>query len=246
MLTLFPTQGGNVLMKRWKTPIARVCLFFLATVPAYCQRGTLGVDVGQTSDKFGGLARNKGEEANLQGEMIVLQSSDTEHGADVVAGGELRFPVDTALHAREYALYGGVAFRFNKSLSAGFHIQVHRIYLPPSTVAGQIFNRSRLSLLEVPGFVEYKFGPAKHAFVRGEGGMEFSPRYKAAAGSVLPNPNLDHGYFVRGSVGYNFGKWYVKGNYETRYFKFRQGLGNPSGLYNWRSDMITGGVGVVF
>jgi hypothetical protein len=63
----------------------------------------------------------------------------------------------------------------------------------------------------------------------------------------LPHPSFDHGYTFRGSVGYTFGKWwYVKGSYETRYFKFADNLGNPSSLYNWKSNLITGGVGLRF
>ena len=61
-----------------------------------------------------------------------------------------------------------------------------------------------------------------------------------------PHPNLDHGYFVRGSAGYNFGKWYAKATYENRYFRFLNNQNNPNGLYNWRSNLISGGVGFVF
>ncbi len=233
-------------MMRWQTPMVGVCLLFLAAVPAYCQRGTLGIDVGQTSDRFGGLTKNTSAEAVVDGEVIVLQSPDKDHGADVVAGTELRFPFNTTNHANEYAFYGGVSFRFTPALSAGFHIQVHQIDLPPSSVNGEIFNRARMRLLEIPGVVQYKFGPSKRAFVRAEGGMEFSPKLKPPAKALLPNPNFEHGYFMRGVLGYNFGKWYVKGTYENRYFKFTNNVGNPSGLYNWRSDMITGGVGFVF
>ena len=62
----------------------------------------------------------------------------------------------------------------------------------------------------------------------------------------MPHPNFDHGYYLRGSVGYSFGKWYAQGTYETRYFKFDQNPNNPSNLYNWKSNMITGGVGLNF
>jgi hypothetical protein len=233
-------------MKCWQTPIAAVCLFFLATVPAYCQRGTLGIDFGQTSDKFGGLTRTSSAEAIIEGEFIALQSHDRDHGADIIAGGEVRLPVNTTNHANEFAAYGGVSFRFTKSFSAGFHLQVHQIDTPPSIVAGQTFNRARMRLLEIPGVVEYKFGPSKHAFVRAEGAMEFSPHLKAPATAIIPNPNFDHGYYYRGSVGYNFGRWYAKGTYETRYFRFTEDVGNPSFLYNWRTDLVTGGVGFVF
>jgi hypothetical protein len=53
---------------------------------------------------------------------------------------------------------------------------------------------------------------------------------------------------VRASAGYNFGQWwYVKASAETRYFKFLTNTtGNPNGLYNWKSNIVTGGVGVRF
>lgn len=233
-------------MKRWQAPLLHMCVFFLAVIPAYCQRGTFGIEGAQTADRFGGLSRTTGAEAIINGEFIAWPSKDRNHGADIIAGGELRLPTDTQNHSKEYALFGGVAFHAGSSFLFGFHAQVHRIYLPPSDVSGQIFNRARLSVLELPGFVELKFGPGKNAFIRAEGGTEFNPHYKEPATAVTPDPNLDHGYYVRGHVGYVFGKWYAKAGYETRYFKFRNNFGNPNSLYNWRSDMISGGVGFVF
>ena len=34
--------------------------------------------------------------------------------------------------------------------------------------------------------------------------------------------------------------------YETRYFKFAPTEGNPNNLYNWKSNVISGGVGLIF
>src|ERR1700722_12220999 len=51
----FSHRGGTAGMKLCKMQVVRVCLFLLAAVPAYCQRGTFGIDVGQTSDKFDSL-----------------------------------------------------------------------------------------------------------------------------------------------------------------------------------------------
>jgi hypothetical protein len=51
---------------------------------------------------------------------------------------------------------------------------------------------------------------------------------------------------VRGTVGYVLGRWYVKASYENRYFKFAPNQNNPNGLYNWHSNLISGGVGVAF
>ena len=61
------------------------------------------------------------------------------------------------------------------------------------------------------------------------------------------NRASDHGYTLRGSLGYTFNKWYyVRASYETRYFKFASTSGNPNDLYNWKSNLVTGGVGIKF
>lgn len=235
-------------MKRCKTHLVHVCLFFLAAVPAYCQRGTFGIDVGQTSDKFGALAPVTGLEFNIEGQFTVIKANQKEGGPSIVAGGELRFPTDTSFnHAKEYAVYGGPAFQVG-NFSIGVNAQVRKIYLPAATVNNQTLNRDTMELVELPVVIKYTFGPGKRAFVQAQGEPEFSPRFHRSSASLvpLPSPNLDHGYTLRGSVGYVFGRWYAKGTYETRYFKFGENVGNPSNLYNWRSNLITGGVGVVF
>jgi len=38
----------------------------------------------------------------------------------------------------------------------------------------------------------------------------------------------------------------VKATYENRYFKFVENAGNPSSLYNWKTNLIEGGIGVTF
>jgi len=235
-------------MNLCKTHVIPLCFFLLATVPAYCQRGTIGIDVGQTSDKFGGSARNTDLVGDLNGQLVVVQGSEKEGNPNVVVGGEMRFPSNTQNHASEYALFGGVMFGAHSAFSAGFHVQVRKILVPPSTENGETLNRDNMELLELPLVVHYRFGPGRNAFVEAQGAPEFKPHFKAssAGASPLPNPNFDYGYTLRGSVGYIFGKWYARGNYETRYFKFTQSSGNPNGLYNWRTDAITGGVGFVF
>jgi len=47
-------------------------------------------------------------------------------------------------------------------------------------------------------------------------------------------------------MGYVFGKYYVKADYENRYFKFLADPFNPNNLYNWRTNVISGGVGLAF
>ena len=233
-------------MKLCKTYLVRVCLFLLASVPAYCQRGNIGVDVGETADTFAGLPTNMAPVVDVNGEFTVFKNNPKTERPAVVGGGEARFPSDTSNHAKEYALYGGVHWEFG-NLMVGVDGQVRKVYLPAAFVDNQFFARDKMELLETPLVLRYKFGPDKKAFVEAKGAPEFSPRWKSSGATlVLPNPNFDHGYFVQGSAGYVFGKWYAKATYETRYFKFIANPNNPSNLYNWRTNMITGGVGFTF
>ena len=233
-------------MKRCKTLAVRVCVLALAVVPAYAQRGTFGINVGQTTDQFGSLPSTSGIEVGIDGKLIVLQSNPKKGGPNIVAGGEIRLPTDTQNHAKEFAVFGGPEFVWG-NLTIGAHAQIRKIYLPPSHVENQFFVRDKMELLEIPIVAKYAFGPAKRAFIEAEGAPEFSPRFRSGGSlTPLPNPNFDHAYFVRGSAGYNFGKWYAKAAYESRYFKFVEDAGNPTNLYNWKSNLIVGGVGLVF
>ncbi|HTW59666.1 MAG TPA: hypothetical protein VMD99_16175 [Terriglobales bacterium] len=226
----------------------------LSAVPVHAQRATISANVGETSDRFGGQARETGAVGAVDGEVVAFQSSDRNHGADIVAGGELRWPEDASNHASEQSIYGGFAFHFGQHLTAGVHLQIHRLVPPPSYAAGPVtdggvvFNRDHMEVFETPGFIQYKFGPSNHIFARVEGTPEFSPRFHPSPSGAEPfdHPNLDHGYAIRGIVGYNFGKWFVKGTYQTRYFRFETNANNPDDVYNWRSDFVTGGVGFNF
>jgi hypothetical protein len=117
-----------------------------------------------------------------------------------------------------------------------------------ATINNQIVVRDNLELLQIPIVLKYNFGPGKRVFVHVQGEPEFTPRYRASKATLisLPHPNFDHGYTIRGSVGYNFGQWYIQGSYQSSYFKFIENGGNPSNLYNWKSNMVTAGVGVNF
>ena len=232
-------------MKRCKTHLVRVCLVVLVSVPAYCQRGTFGIDIGQTSDKFDSLSSVSGLEFAIDGQMTVLKSNAKQGGPSLVAGGEIRLPNDTANHAREYALFAGPRFKA-RDLSIGFNVQVRKIVLPTSLVNNQFFPRDDMELLELPLVLRYNFLRNKRAWVEVQGAPEFSPRFRRHSSTTLPNPRLDHGYFVQGSVGYTFGIWYAKATYENRYFKFVPDLGNPNNLYNWKSNLISGGIGFSF
>jgi hypothetical protein len=255
-----PNHGENSLIKlcarrslRWLLRGLSIFLpvifaFFLASLPAYSQRGDIAANFGETTDRLGGQPRETGAIGALDGEFIVWKSVDREHGADILAGGELRWPEDASNHASEQSIYGGFAFHFGQHLSAGIHIQIHRLVPPPEFVNGLFFNRDHMELLETPGFVQYKFLPSNRAFARIEGAPEFSPRLHPSSAGAPPfiNPNFDHGYAIRGVLGYSFGRWFVKGTYQTRYLRFQTNFNNPDDVYNWRSDFVTGGIGVNF
>jgi len=235
-------------MKLCQTYVVRVCLFLLAAFPAYCQRGDLGIDVGQTSDTFAGLPTTSAPVVDVNGEVAIFKYRPKSERPAIVAGGEGRFPGDEANnHAKEYAFYGGLHWQFG-NVTVGIDGQVRKIYLPVAFVDNQFFARGNMELLETPIVLRYKFGPDKKFFAEAKGFPEFSPRWHTASSATLgvPNPKFDHGYFVQGSVGYNFGRWYVKGTYENRYFSFIQNPSNPSNLYNWRTNYVTGGVGISF
>lgn len=225
-----------------------LALFLLASIPAVCQRSTLGVDVGQTTDKYGSLNSTSAFEAIIDGQFTILRGNGKQGSPNLVGGGEIRIPEDTSAHARELAAFAGPEFQFG-NFSVGFHGQVRKIYQPTSFVDGLTFVRNNMLLLELPVVAEYRFTQSHRAFVRAEGIWEFNPRYSNSSNGIATysNPKLDHGYSIRGSVGYQFPQhWYLKATYETRYFKFNQNGVNPEGLDNWRSDLITGGVGFVF
>lgn len=238
-------------MKRGKSHLVLsglLLLFLLATVPAYCQRGSIDINGGETSDKFDSLPTVYGAILDVNGELTVKKPSAKNGGPSIVAGGEVRVPTDDTNHAKEFAVFGGVAFQATSNFSIGVNAQVRKIDLPAASVDNQILVRGNLELLQIPIVLKYKFGPDKRFFVHAQGEPEFTPRYRAPKSVLisLPSPNFDHAYTIRGSLGYTFDKWYVQGTYETRYFKFLPLPSNPSNLYNWKSNMISGGVGVSF
>jgi hypothetical protein len=234
-------------MKRCKTHVLGVCLFFLATVPVFCQQSYFEVDVGQSSDKFGSQSAVSGAVIDINGQVTVLHAKPKSGGPAIVVGGEIREPTDTANHAKEYAIFGGPLWQFG-NFSAGFSAQIHKIILPTANIDNQFLPRDSMELIDIPLHLKYVFGPDKHAFLEAVGAPEFGPRYhNPSSTNVLPHPNLDHAYFVRGSVGYIFSsRFYAKASYENRVFSFVQDVGNPNGYYNWHSSVVSGGVGVVF
>lgn len=235
-------------MQFCKTYLVRVCLFLLVTLPAYCQRGNIGIDGGATSDTFAGLPTNTAPSIDINGEYTVFKANPKTQRPAVVGGGEAFFPSDQSNHAKEFAFYGGVHWQFlNQNLMIGVDGQVRKIYLPVAFEDNQFFARDKMELFELPLRVRYKFGPSRKAYIEAKGAPEFSPRWKSSGASLqLPNPNFDHGYFVQGTVGYVFGKWYARASYENRFFKFLANPNNPSNLYNWRTNYVSGGVGVIF
>jgi len=231
---------------RWYRFLLILPVFLLAAVPAFSQRGNFGIDVGQVSDKFGALAPVTAPDFGLNGQITIIQANK-DGRPNIVAGGELRLASDTSAHATEFAVFGGPSFPIH-NFSVGLNAQVRKILLPTAFVDNTSFQRFDMELLEVPVVLKYKFGHERRAFIQAQGGPEFTPRLRMRNPPPIPvdKPNFDYGYTVRGSVGYTFGKWYAKGTYETRYFKFVQNNNNPQSLYNWRSNLITGGVGLIF
>lgn len=240
-------------MKRCKTHLVHpviFLIFLLVTVPGFAQRGSFDVNAGEAQDKFDTLGNANSVVLDINGEVTVKKPSAKHGGPSIVAGGEIRVPGDTNNHSKEYAVYGGLAFQARSDLSFGFDAQIRKIYLPSANVDNQFFVRGIFEFLEIPLVVKYNFGPDHRAFIHLKGAPEFTPRFHAPSSTLtavsLPGPNFDHAYFVRGSLGYTFGKLYVQGTYETRFFKFERNPNNPSNLYNWKSNMITAGVGVNF
>jgi len=231
-------------MRCLKMHLRSLCLIFLAAVPAYCQRGTFGIFGGASCDQFATFACKTNAISGVDGEITVHKPSKKNGGPSIVAGGEIRLPSDTSFQAREYAVYGGAIFHAHR-FDIGFHGQIRKADLPQEIVGSQVLNRGALELLEAPAILRYNFGTGNHFFLQAEGAPEFTPHFKNA-NNGLPHPSLDHGYFVRGTAGYTFGKWYARASYETRYFKFSPTIGNPEGLYNWKSNLMIGGVGVRF
>jgi len=225
-------------------------LFFLTALPVFGQRGTIDINAGETSDKFAALPSVNSAVLDLNGELVIKKPSAKHGGPSIVAGGEVRVPSDDTQHAKEFAVFGGFEFQARTNLSIGFHVAIRKLDLPVANIDNQVFVRDNLELLQVPLVIKYNFGPDHRFFLHAQGEPEFHPRFRTPSSSttllVLPHPNFDHGYTVRGSLGYNFGKWFVQGTYETRYLKFLANPNNPSNLYNWKSNMVTGGVGLIF
>jgi hypothetical protein len=234
-------------MKLCKSHLVAVCLFFLAVVPAFGQRGYFGVDIGESSDKFDSQPQETGLIFDIEGQLAVFKGNPKTGRPAIVAGGEILQPSNTADHAKEYAFFGGPAFPYHNFVFS-LHVQLRQLDLPVAFIDNQYFARDRFRVLETPPVIRYNFASGKRAFVEVMGAPEFTPHYHNSSLNLapLPNPGFDHGYFIRGNVGYNFGRWYAQATYQTRYFKFVNNQNNPNGLYNWRTDLATGGVGVVF
>jgi hypothetical protein len=236
-------------MKLGAMRIALVCLLFFLTLPAFAQRGTLGLDVGETSDLFqGGSGRATSALVGVDGQVAILKGSPKDDLPSLVAGGEILLPSDTSAHATEFAAFTGPEFQFGHHFFAGFHVEARKVYLPAGTLNGELFGRKNMLLLELPALVGYRFGPGNHAFIEAQGSAEFSPHFTSTANSqsIYPNPTFDHGYVVRAIAGYTFGRWYAKATYETRFLKFGQNISNPNDLYNWRTDAVFAGFGLSF
>lgn len=213
------------------------------------QRGNLGVQFGVISDRFGATPSATTAVGIVSGQAAIYQGNQKAQSPDIVVGGEVVLPVGTAKHADEFAGFVGPMFHFTPNFTAGFHVQVRKIDMPNGMLpSGQTFIRSNMLLLELPLVVNYKFGADKKAFIEGQVAPEFSPHFSNSSSgpSPYPHPSLDHGYTIRGIIGYNFEKFYLRGTYETRYLKFSPSLGNPDFLWNWKTNYATVGIGFTF
>jgi len=222
-------------------------IILMAAIPAFSQRGTLGIDLGETIDQFGALPSTTSGAVGANAQFTLIRANK-DGLPNIVVGAEVFAPVDTSTHAPELAVFGGPHFPIGKNFEAGFNVGIRKIYLPSSLVEGAFFDRYDLELLQAPIVLKYKFGPARRAFIQVQGEPEFTPHFKSSKVSLagVVHPSFDYGYTVRGSVGYNFGKWYAKATCQSRYFKFIPNQFNPLGLYNWKSNSLTGGVGLNF
>jgi hypothetical protein len=238
-------------MTRCKTLALTLAAVFSASL-VYAQtgeRGFIGLEAGQTSDRFGGIAPVKGFLGGVEGEVVVINGVSRKEGLpNILLGGEIRFPSETSQHASEFSAFVGPQFRAGGHFSIGFHVQLHKLFVPPGQLEGVTFNRDKMLLLELPVVLEFKSAATHGLFFQLQGSPEFSPRLKSnvAGPPAHPKPTFDYGYTARASLGYILGRWYAKATYQRRNLRFKDTLGNPLDLYNWRSDQITGGFGLTF
>jgi hypothetical protein len=257
----FAHKGGKFVIESGKSCSLLLGLLCLVASSAYAQqpaplpqlepeeqRGNLGIDFGVITDHFGATPSATTAVGIISGQGAIYQGNQKAQSPDIVIGGEVVLPTGTAEHANEFAGFVGPMFHFTDRFTAGFHVQVRKLDQPNGTLNGQTFIRSNMLLLELPLVLNYKFLADKKAFVEGQISPEFSPHFSNSSSGPppYPHPSLDHGYYLRGIIGYNFEKFYLRGTYETRYIKFSPGLGNPEFINNWKTNYATIGVGFTF
>ena len=202
-------------MKPCKADLVRigVCLLFLsAVVPAFAQRGNLGVDVGASLRP---VRQHPFRLQRLSRRERRIRHHKTLHQERILPASS---PAANPRPLRHQQSRQGIRRLRRPALrSSRLHHRRRRsgpqnLYSPPPSSDNQILNRDRIELLQIPLVLKYKFGPAKRAFISAQGEPEFTPHYKtiSSASVSLPDPGFDHGYTLRGTVGYNFGKWYVQ------------------------------------
>jgi hypothetical protein len=236
----------SILMRTGVFFLFLIATFLTAALPAYGQRGTADLDFGITGDKYGSQPQTTAADFGASAQYTLIRATK-DGGPNIVVGGEFRTASDTSNHPVEFAVFGGPIFPIG-NLSIGVNAEVRKILQPHAELEGTLLDRYNLELLEIPLIIKYKFGPDHRAFIQLQGQPEFTPHYKTNLKALegVPHPDFDHGYTVRGTLGYNFGKWYLKGTYETRYFRFVSNAANPLNFYNWHSNNITAGIGLNF
>ena len=136
-------------MKRCKTHLVRVCVIVLAAVPAYCQRGTFGIDIGQTSDKFDALSSVSGLEVDVDGQITVLKSNRNRVAPASWPGARSACRPIPEIMPRSTPSLEDLVFQF-RELSIGVERSGPQDRSSHARPSIQVFARDTMELLELP------------------------------------------------------------------------------------------------
>ena len=189
-------------------------------VPAYGQRGTLDIDAGEVTDKFGAQPQVTAADFGLNGQVTLIQATK-DGGPSIVAGGELRVPPTPPpmpASTPSSAVRSSPWQFFHRRQRPG----PQDSSCPTLTWMEPSWTATTWNCSNSPSSSDTNSVPTSALSSRPTASPNSLPTTNRLPCQPVgvPHPNFDYGYTVRGSVGYNFGKWYVKGTYETRYFKF--------------------------
>jgi hypothetical protein len=242
--------------------IASITALVCLALPCMAQKGTILVDFGQASSRFGSLNAQTGSTLIVGANLRVASAVENGSGLVTSANGEFRYSgYGDAANGNFMEIAGsfGPSFFFANHFSFGGGIGMREMLLPNDTymVGGQVqtFDRTSFLSMELPFNGKVTFGPAGRGYVSGQYTLVWpivNNTYTDNLGNTYQTgttfPNSDHAYNMKGSVGYVLPHGILlRGNYEDRYYKFQaDGTNNPYNLYNLRQKMITAGVGKTF